>query len=152
MSLAAFLGASSAAPALATQAHGAPEGIYSHQLAHVFFIFSMGVLIYWLRNRNLVVEKGWRYIQFSALFLILWNLDAIFVHFMEEQIALIEVNRTGFWRVEVTAVNGSKFLERIYYLTKLDHLLCVPALIFLYAGLRRLIKTVDAAKADGDAA
>jgi len=53
-------------PALATQAHNAPEGLYAHQLAHVFFIISMGVLIYWLRERKLVQAVGWRYIQYAA--------------------------------------------------------------------------------------
>jgi hypothetical protein len=146
--MAAILVAIITDPALATQAHGAPEGIYSHQLAHVFFIFSMGVLIYWLRNRNLVVEKGWRYIQFSALFLILWNLDALFAHFLEEQAALLEVRRMGLWEVEIKALDPNRTLEWIYYLLKLDHLLCVPALIFLYAGLRRLISTVERYNAD----
>ena len=65
---------------MATQAHGEPEGILAHQLAHLFFILSMGVLIYWLRERNLVVEKAWRCIQYSALFFILWNLDTILAH------------------------------------------------------------------------
>ncbi|MDX1708368.1 MAG: hypothetical protein R3274_07195, partial [Desulfobacterales bacterium] len=49
-----------AEPAFATQAHSAPEGLYAHQLAHVFFIISMGVLIYWLRARQLVRSAGWR--------------------------------------------------------------------------------------------
>jgi len=29
---------------LATQTHGTPEGIYVHQMAHLFFILSMGFL------------------------------------------------------------------------------------------------------------
>ena len=84
-------------PALATQAHSAPEGLYAHQLAHIFFIVSMGVLIYWLRERKLVQAVGWRYIQYAALFFILWNLDAF----------------------------------------------SVPAVFFLYFGLRRLLKETD---------
>ena len=60
-------------PALATQGHGAPEGLFAHQLAHIFFIISMAVLTYWLRERKLVQAVGWRYIQYSALFFILWN-------------------------------------------------------------------------------
>jgi len=64
----------SAEPALGTQAHSAPEGLYAHQLAHIFFTVSMGVLIYWLRERQLVQSLGWRYIQYAPLFFILWNL------------------------------------------------------------------------------
>ena len=129
-----------AEPALATQAHSAPEGLYAHQLAHIFFIISMGVLIYWLRARRLVRMVGWRYIQYAALFFILWNLDAFSVHLLEEQIAVIEVQRLDAWQIRISASNDSGLLTRLYYAAKLDHLLCVPALLFLYFGLRRLLK------------
>jgi hypothetical protein len=132
-----------AEPALATQAHSAPEGLYAHQLAHVFFIVSMGVLIYWLRERKLVQAVGWRYIQYAALFFILWNLDAFSVHLMEEQLAVIDVQRIDPWKISITAANHSTALTWVYYAVKLDHLLCVPALLFLYFGLRRLLKETD---------
>ena len=92
-------------PALATQAHNAPEGLYAHQLAHIFFIVSMGVLIYWLRERKLVRTVGWRYIQYAALFFILWNLDAFSVHLMEEQIPVIAVQRLSPWEIRITAAD-----------------------------------------------
>ena len=130
-------------PALATQAHSAPEGLYAHQLAHIFFIVSMGVLIYWLRERKLVKAVGWRYIQYAALFFILWNLDAFSVHLLEEQIAVIDVRRIDSWKLSITAANHSDTLIWLYYAAKLDHLLCVPAVFFLYFGLRRLLKETD---------
>jgi hypothetical protein len=127
-------------PALATQAHSAPEGLYAHQLAHIFFIVSMGVLIYWLRERKLVQAVGWRYIQYSALFFILWNVDAFFVHLVEEQLALVDIQQMGLWEINITTTMKSQTLLVLYYAAKLDHLLCVPALLFLYFGLRRLLK------------
>ena len=130
-------------PAFATQAHSAPEGLYAHQLAHIFFIFSMGVLIYWLRARQLVQSDGWRYIQYAALFFILWNLDAFFVHLLEEQLAVLNVQRISFWKININAASQSKALVWLYYAAKLDHLLCVPALLFLYFGLRRLLKETE---------
>ena len=63
--------------AFATQAHSAPKGLYAHQLGHIFFIVPMGVLIYWLRARQLVQMVGRRYIQHAAL-------DAFCVHLLEE--------------------------------------------------------------------
>ena len=84
-----------AEPAMATQAHSAPEGLYAHQLAHIFFIVSMGVLVYWLRERKLVQAVGWRFIQYSALFFILWNVDAFFVHLVEEQLVLVDIQQIG---------------------------------------------------------
>ena len=130
-------------PALATQAHSAPEGLYAHQLAHIFFIVSMGVLIYWLRERKLVQAVGWRYIQYSALFFILWNVDAFFVHLVEEQLDLIDIQRMGLWEINITTTMKSQKFLGLYYAAKLDHLLCVPALLFLYFGLRRLLKDAE---------
>jgi hypothetical protein len=130
-------------PAFATQAHSAPEGLYAHQLAHIFFIFSMGVLIYWLRERQLVQSSGWRYIQYAAFFFILWNADAFLVHLLEEQFAIINIERVSYWDINITAATHSKSLLYLYYAAKLDHLLCVPALLLLYFGLRRLLKETE---------
>ena len=132
--------------ASATQAHGAPEGIIAHQMAHLFFIFSMGILIYWLRERDLVVERAWRHIQYAALFFILWNVDTFLAHLFDEQLNLVHVTRIGLWDIHIASESGSKGLEWLYYALKLDHLLCVPALAFLLSGLRRLVKS-DEAKA-----
>jgi hypothetical protein len=117
--------------ALATQTHGGPEGVYAHQIAHLFYVLSMGFFIHWLRERKLVEESGWRFIQYAAFFLILWNLDAFLVHFLEG---------TGILSIQINAQNGKNGLKTLYYFAKLDHLLCVPALFFLYLGLRRLLK------------
>lgn len=126
--------------ALATQGHGGIEGVYAHQIAHVFFLISMGVLIYWLRQRGLVRESGWRYIQYAAFFLILWNIDTIFVHALDDQFGIITTERIGPWRIKISNPAGDSTLNLIYFLAKLDHLLCVPAIICLYIGLRRLLQ------------
>lgn len=127
-------------PALATQAHGDPEGLYVHQFAHAFFIISLGIFIYWLRFRNLVGETGWRYIQYAAVFLILWNADAAIAHLLDEQLQIIEVERIGPWHINITSADNTVFTVVLYYLAKLDHLLCVPALFFFSAGIRQLLK------------
>ena len=132
-----------AEPAFATQAHSAPEGLYAHQLAHIFFIISLGVLTYWLRARRLVQDAGWRYIQYAALFFILWNLDAFTVHLLEEQLAVIDIQRINLWQINITAKHHSNALLWLYYFAKFDHLLCVPSLLFLYFGLRRLLKKAE---------
>ncbi|MGM0451941.1 MAG: hypothetical protein ACQERN_02095 [Thermodesulfobacteriota bacterium] len=129
---------STAMPAQATQVHGAPEGLYAHQFSHLFFIFAMAILIYWLRSRRLVRDTGWRHIQYAAVFFIAWSVDAFFVHFMDEQMLWIRIDPLGPWRIQLHTPAGFGWLIELYYLMKLDHLLCVPALVFLYAGLRRL--------------
>lgn len=126
------------APAWATQGHGAPEGIIAHQIAHLFFVVSLGVLIFWLRERGLTRQAGWRHIQYAALFLMLWNLETFAVHLLDEQLALVSVERLDIWHIRIRADVDFSGLELLYYFSKLDHLLCVPGLIFLYTGLKKL--------------
>ena len=127
-----------ATPGWATQTHGEPEGLFVHQMAHLFFVFSMGLLIYWLRQRNLVQQKGWRYIQYSALLFILWNIDTFGVHLLDEQVDLIQIRQLDAWHLQIDTAARYRHLGFIYYIAKLDHLLCVPALLCLYLGLKRL--------------
>lgn len=125
-------------PAYAVQEHGAPEGIVIHQGAHLFFLAAMGLLILRLRQRGLTREPGWRRIQLSALFFALWNADAFFAHLLDEHWGIVETVRIAPGWVHIEAGPWGELLAPLYYLAKLDHLLCVPAMVFLYAGLRAL--------------
>jgi hypothetical protein len=127
-------------PALATQGHAGIEGVWVHQFAHLFFLFSMLLLIYWLRQAGLVKLPGWRYIQYAALFFILWNVDTILVHFLDEQMRAVSVDHLGDWQIKIHTMDGYAWLAPVYYLVKLDHLLCVPAMVFLMLGLRHMLK------------
>jgi len=135
-----------AAPVLATQTHGQPEGLYVHQIAHLFFIISMGILEFWLRQRNLVREPGWKYIQLAAVLLILWNLNAMAVHFLDEQIHWLQVNRIDQWQLHISVPGGGRGVPWLYYILKLDHLLCVPAMVCLYLGLKSLLENAESEK------
>jgi len=135
--------------ALATQGHGGIEGVYAHQIAHLFFLFSMGSLIYWLRARKLVREPGWRLIQYSALFFILWNLDTLTVHALDDQFQIIQVQSLDPWHIQITDAFDNNRIKVLYYIAKLDHLFCVPALLFLYAGLKRLLQEYQPAASGG---
>ncbi len=126
----------------ATQIHPAVEGYYVHQIGHLFFIISMGILVYWLRKRGLTSTAGWRWIQYSALFFILWNMDAVMVHFLDES-NIIETVKLGGWSHYVRPVRGHPAAALFYYLGRMDHLLCVPAIVFLYLGLRKLLKQAE---------
>jgi hypothetical protein len=131
-----------AVQALATQGHAGIEGVWVHQFAHLFFLFSMMLLIYWLRQAGLVKAPGWRYIQYAALFFILWNMDTMLVHFLDEQVRAVSVESTGAWSIQVVTAGDRGWLAALYYLAKLDHLLCVPAMVFLLMGLRHMLKEV----------
>ncbi len=140
----------STVPALATQTHGQPEGLYVHQFGHLFFIFSMGVLEFWLRNRNLTREPGWLYIQFAAVLLLLWNVDAFLVHFLEEQTVLLHIEKIDPWHIKITPGGGWTSIAILYYLGKLDHLFCVPAMFCLLLGLKRLARDAARSRLDTD--
>ena len=99
----------------------------------------MGTLIYWIRKLESVREKGWRYIQYSALFFILWNIDAFAVHLLDEQIHAVVVSREASFQIKISTMEGLEWIRLFYYLAKLDHLLCVPAMFFLYLALRSLL-------------
>ncbi|MFP4451951.1 MAG: hypothetical protein ACLFPI_01130 [Desulfobacterales bacterium] len=55
---------------------------------------------------------------------------------MDEHYLWVTLTRTGPWQVQMEARNLS--VAVVYYLAKMDHLWCVPALLFMYLGLRRL--------------
>jgi len=124
----------------ATQVHAGPEALLAHQIAHVFFIVSMGILIYWLRRWKLVEQSGWRLVQYSALFYILWNVDAIVVHYLDGRGDLFQTINAGTWHGSIQLSPDLGLLGVIYYFGKMDHLLSLPAVILLYAGLRQLLK------------
>ena len=136
-------------PALATQGHAGIEGVWVHQFAHVFFFFSMGLLIFWLRQAGLVKEPGWRYIQYAAMFLILWNADAFLVHFLDEQSFAVTVHTIDPWHIRIDAAGGRGWVASLYYLAKLDHLLCVPAMVCLMLGLRHMLQENRRTRLDG---
>jgi len=140
----------SAVPVLATQTHGQPEGLYVHQFGHLFFLFSMGVLEFWLRSRNLTLEPGWLYIQFAAVLLLLWNMDAFLVHFLDEQTALLHIEKIDPWHIRITPLGEYTSIAVLYYLGKMDHLFCVPAMFCLLLGLKRLAKDMVKANQDTD--
>jgi hypothetical protein len=125
--------------AWALQTHPAPEGLYAHMLAHLFFIATLGILTYWLHTTGLAMERGWRLIKISCLMFILWNLDTFTVHWIEYTMTKDMLITTGLdWSQSLSMTGGWR--SWVYYFGKFDHLLCVPAMLFLLFGLRHLYR------------
>ena len=131
-------------PAWAIQLHLTSEGIITHQLGHLFFLVSMVALIFTLSGKGLDKQKGWRLIQYSAFFFILWNLDAVFGHFLDNQIHVVKIENLSFSRMRMEVHNDSSALYWVYYALKLDHLLAVPAMLLFFRGLSTLVKEQQA--------
>ncbi|MEN8210172.1 MAG: hypothetical protein ABFR31_00520 [Thermodesulfobacteriota bacterium] len=127
------------AECFATQLHASSEGIITHQAGHLFFLFSMVALILTISGKNLGSQKGWRLIQYSAFFFVLWNLDAFTAHFLDNQVHAVKIENISLWTLDIVAYNDSQLLGFVYYILKLDHLLCVPAMLLLYKGISSLV-------------
>lgn len=130
------------------QSHPAPEGLYAHQMAHLFFIIAMAMLAYWLEFNRFTVHRGWRLIQMSCILFLLWNLVAITGHWVEVRIPREVLQGDPDWtqRIEL----GSNRLNWLYYFLKLDHLYCVPAIVCLFLGVRSLYLQVLNEEPKGD--
>jgi lipid-A-disaccharide synthase-like uncharacterized protein len=109
-------------------------------MGHAAFVFSMVLLVYRLRQRGLTAVDGWRLIQWAACFFIAWNVDAFIVHYLDGRDDLYEVIDAGTWHAKVHFLQPGGLLALVYYLVRLDHLWCVPAIVLLCAGLRRLLR------------
>jgi hypothetical protein len=134
--------------ALAIQLHAHGGGIITHQIGHLFFLFSMVVLVFTIREKKLDALKGWRLIQYSAFFFILWNLDTLTAHFLDNQINVVEMKTLSFSHVMIETQSRSTVLQWVYYVLKLDHLLCVPAMLLLYLGVSSLVRSYPSTGGD----
>ncbi len=100
----------------------------------------MGFLAYWLEFNRLALQKGWRLIQTSCLLFILWNVAAFAGHWVEERIPREVFQGDPDWTQRIDLSIST--LNYVYYFLKLDHLICVPAMICLFLGVRALYKEV----------
>ncbi len=133
--------------AAATQVHVPSEGLYVHQIGHLFFAAAMALLLYWLRARQLVKTRGWRLIQLATFFFILWNIDAFAVHILDDRSDLFTTIDEGTWHESIQFDPHLELLAVLYYLGKMDHLWCAPGMILLYLGLRSLLQDAERRRA-----
>ena len=115
---------------LAFQAHGPKEGLLVHQLGHVCFFAVMVWLYFMIRKSSFWQKKCWRSIARGSAMLALWNVVAFTGHIL----SLYRVNNFSSGLQQ-----GPNLIFWIWYACKLDHLVCVPALFFFYAGLKQLL-------------
>ncbi len=124
--------------AWAFQSHAAPEGIYVHQLAHIFFMAALCYL-FWDIRRSSFPDRGWRFLQMFCVFMVLWNIVTFTGHLVGGFIDKgTFVTESGYFSTKIAGpINMTKM---IYYFAKLDHIFSVPALFCLYLCLRSLYK------------
>jgi len=125
------------APVLAIQVHGVGEGLYVHQGAHLFFLFSMASVACRLCRSPLSGDGPWRLMSWGAWLLVAWNFWTFTGHIVE--LFISEEQFLPRERSYPTTFRVDSWISAVYYILKMDHLLCVPALFFFYAGLREML-------------
>lgn len=123
-------------PVFALQMHGGPEGLYVHQGAHLFLIVSLIIFLINIRRSRLDLDSAWRLIFGGAFLLVLWNIWAFIGHVTEasmpESLLVVLPDRS------IPSLAVQSWREVAYYILKMDHLLCLPALMLFCAGLKKL--------------
>lgn len=127
--------------AFSLQVHGGNEGFYVHQMAHLLFMFAMVFLSYILFKHPLGHGKGWRYLKLSLLFFFLWNINALITHGLEADIPYESMVKEG--PLPLAMCMPLSFKSYVYYIGKFDHILCVPAMLFLALALRSFCREVE---------
>lgn len=122
-----------AEPALAVQAHGGAEGLVSHQIGHLLFTGGMAYLLFRV-YRFRFHTAGWFEFKIFLWLILGWNILTFTGHWLNEFVSRGKFVKSGDVVVSFTISN---FTDLIFYLTRLDHLLLVPACIFLLLTLRK---------------
>ena len=117
----------------AVQAHGGTEGLVSHQIGHVLFFLGMGYLLFRLYHIQMK-GSGWFEFKVFLWLIIAWNLITFSGHLMNEFVAPEKfIKSDGI----TSAFTITSFTDAYFYITRLDHLLLVPAFTFLVFALRK---------------
>lgn len=123
-----------AGEAWALQPHGGGEGLYVHQMAHVFFMATLTYLYLHTRRTQDPVSRGWRNLRLFCVLLFFWNLMAVIGHETALHLSPDDFMHGGTWSERLAPPLGA--LRFVYYVSKMDHFLTVPALLALFFSMR----------------
>ncbi len=129
-----FLLVSEPGSAWALQSHGAPEGNYVHQMAHLLFTGALLYLYWHTRHTPVLTSRGWKYLQIFCILFASWNVLAFagheaFGHLTPDDF----IEKNGLKEYIAGPITTTKV---VYFITKMDHLLYVPALLALVVSLK----------------
>ncbi len=120
--------------AMALQTHSQPEGIYVHQMAHILYVAALGYL-YWDTQRSAFSDRGWTYLRIFCVLTIFWNVLALVGHAATQNMHSDDFATThGYLLSKINT--PITLIKIVYYAAKLDHLLMVPAMFFLFLSMR----------------
>lgn len=122
-----------ASPAYAVQSHGGTEGLVSHQLGHFLFFTAMLILLWHIKKARLN-SPGWQEFKVFLWFILLWNMLTFTGHWMRE---VLEAGHFIHHAGRVSGFRVDTLFDLIFYLTRLDHLILVPAVFLLLLSIRK---------------
>lgn len=128
--------------AMALQVHGPPEGLYVHQMAHVHYLIAL-VFFLWYIRRAAFAGRGWRYLQLFCLFMGLWNILAFAGHFAATRVEAEALVQSSHYLTTMLLPPFSAN-NLLFYMAKLDHLICAPALFCLFMAIRTFYRSAAA--------
>ncbi|MDD3618988.1 MAG: hypothetical protein RBR09_09010 [Desulfobulbaceae bacterium] len=120
--------------AWALQPHGGGEGLYIHQMAHVFFMGTLTYLYLHTRRTQDPVSRGWRYLRLFCVLFFFWNLMAIIGHATALHLPSEYFINPGTWGERLAPPLSTRKI--VYFVSKMDHFLTVPALAALFFSMR----------------
>ncbi len=123
-----------ARPAWAVQVHPAPEGLIAHMLGHVLFTAAIVYFLYLLYRHPPGDRPGWKYLKWSLIFFLLWNIDAFTVHALALKIPNEAIYGENIF--EARLLPPWNWVKILYYFLSFDHFLCIPEIIFLFLAMR----------------
>lgn len=122
-----------AVPARAVQVHGGIEGLVIHQIGHILFA---GVMLFLLviGLKSHWCGAGWGRFKCFLKLIIVWNILTFTGHWLR-----LVIDDGKFVRLAGKTVGFriESFVDAVFYLASLDHLLLLPALICLAVALRQ---------------
>ncbi len=120
--------------ALAVQAHEGYENLITHQLGHLLLAAGLVFLLVQMRRLpTAATHPGWRAFFFFLVTLLFWDLLTFVGHWLDLTREEGQFLRDG---DRILAFRPRSTTDFLFYFSKLDHLLLVPALVFLYLALR----------------
>lgn len=119
---------------MALQTHGEPTGLYVHQMAHILYSLALGYL-FWDISRSSFTSNGWRYLLYFCVLMAIWNIIAFIGHIAQVSITEADIDKS-IGHIRSSLLAPFTFNKIVFYIAKFDHLVCVPALFFLYLGMR----------------
>ena len=122
--------------AWALQSHGAPEGLYVHQMAHVSVAIAM-TYWFWDIRRSSFNGRGWQYLQVFCVLMLTWNIVAFIGHTVAINLDAVHISSAAGY-LNGRIVGPINFQKGLFYVTKFDHFILVPAFFYLFIGVRSL--------------